>query len=33
MRQREEIGNAALHCIEEELDWVEVNPIRRERRR
>jgi len=33
MRQREEIGDAAFHCIEEELDWAEVNPIRRERPR
>jgi len=29
MRERDEIGDAAFHCIEEELDWAEVNAIRR----
>jgi len=29
LRERDEIGDAAFHCIEEELDWAEVNAIRR----
>jgi len=33
MREQDEIGDAAFHAIEEELDWAEVNASRRGRSR